>query len=76
MKPTCANCKSNKVKNTPNHPLNYHCKKCGMMFYDSKIEDDSKKLYVSEFIYSIIALLIISGIFYLLLFIINLIKKL
>lgn len=51
------------------------CKKCGIMFYDSTIEDDSKKLYVSEFIYSIVALVIITGLFYFILFVVDLMES-
>ncbi len=72
---TCPNCGKSKVKYIQNNPLNYHCKKCNLVFYDSIIEDSSKKLYISEFIYSIIALVIITGMFYLILFVIDLIKK-
>lgn len=73
---TCPNCGSSKLKYTQNSPFNYHCKKCNLVFYDSIIEDSSKKLYVSEFIYSIIAILIIAGAFYFVLFVIELIDKL
>lgn len=72
---TCPNCKSSKLKHTHNQPLNYNCKDCNMVFYDSRIEDQPK-IYVAEFIYSIIAILIIAGAFYFVLFVIELIDKL